>query len=95
MHSSHSHYLSILSTSFLFTPSVLAWRFLRDIVAMSSPSDSLDGPIEMHETKSDVHHDAPAGESIGHRPEDHDLSQFGYKAELEVCGYEIVFHVVY
>lgn len=51
---------------------------------MSSPSDSLDGPLEMHETKSDVRQDVPPGESIGHRPEDQDLSQFGYKAELEV-----------
>lgn len=54
---------------------------------MSSPSGSLDGPAEMRETKGDYHDkslDVPAGEAIGHRPEDHDLSQFGYQAELEV-----------
>lgn len=40
-----------------------------------------------YETKSDLREssrDVPPGEAIGHLPEDHDLSQFGYKAELEV-----------
>lgn len=53
---------------------------------MSSPSDSLEGPIETHEMKSEIHgssFDVPPGEAIGQRSEDHDLSQFGYKAELE------------
>ena len=55
---------------------------------MSSPSDSLERSAEVHETKSDVVRDnsldLPPAEAIGLRPEDHDLSQFGYKAELEV-----------
>ena len=54
---------------------------------MSSPSESLDGQTHVHEMKSDVRQsslDLPPGEAIGIRPEDHDLSQFGYKAELEV-----------
>ena len=61
--------------------------FDSSIAKMSSPTHSLDGPTETHEMKSDLHDrslDLPPGEAIGHRPEDHDLGQFGYKAELEV-----------
>lgn len=44
-------------------------------------------PSETYETKSELRErsrDVPLGEAIGYLPEDHDLSQFGYKAELEV-----------
>jgi hypothetical protein len=50
---------------------------------MSSPSESLDGPTEVHEMKSELR-ETSLGEAIGYRSEDHDLSEFGYKPELEV-----------
>ena len=57
---------------------------------MSSPSQSLDTPNDTHEMKSGAGgrplEELP-GETIGHREEDYDLSQFGYKAELEVSMY--------
>lgn len=48
---------------------------------------SSNGRTETYETKSELRynsHDVPPGEAIGHQSEDHDLGQFGYKAELEV-----------
>lgn len=54
---------------------------------MRSTMRSLDEPTETYDTKSDLRQtlsDVPRGEAIGILPEDHDLSQFGYKAELEV-----------
>jgi hypothetical protein len=55
---------------------------------MSSPLQSRSEAKEPYEMNTDLQHDlkhVPLGEQIGHRPEDHDLNQFGYKAELEVC----------
>lgn len=54
---------------------------------MRSTLRSLDEPTEKHEPKSDLPQtsiDVPPGEAVGRLQEDHDLSQFGYKAELEV-----------
>lgn len=54
---------------------------------MRSTLRSTDESTQVYETKSDflqTSHDVPSGEAIGGRSEDHDLSQFGYKAELEV-----------
>lgn len=50
---------------------------------MSSPSESLEG-VETHEMKSDLQHSGARHGDITLQSEDHDLSQFGYKPELEV-----------
>lgn len=60
---------------------------------MASPASSTVGQAEAHELKTEVHTtsvDVPGGEDIGHRPEDHDLSQFGYKAELQVSDSKLL-----
>ena len=79
------HWLrTLLLSSFPFNSHNL---FIHSVVEMSSPSQSLDGPTETHEMKSDIRDkslDVPTGEAIGERSEDYDLSQFGYKPELEV-----------
>lgn len=57
---------------------------------MSSPSQSLNTPNDTHEMKSGAGGrplDELPVETISHRPEDYDLSRFGYKAELEVSTY--------
>lgn len=50
---------------------------------MSSPSQSLEG-VETHEMKSDIQHSSVNHGDATLQSEDHDLSQFGYKPELEV-----------
>jgi hypothetical protein len=53
---------------------------------MTKLRQTLRGPGEVQEVKSESYNSLSAGEVVGRQSEDNDLSQFGYKPELEVSA---------